>query len=58
MRNWNGSFQMSELKKSLSKEFVLGGVKPILQQGSKIVAQKEKGEPLDEGINLKCKFIM
>jgi hypothetical protein len=40
MRNWNNSFQMGELKKTLAKEFALGGVKPILNQGSKIVAQK------------------
>lgn len=40
MRNWNGIFQMAELKKILTIEFASGGIKPLLNKGSKIAQKK------------------
>jgi len=57
MCNWNGNFQMGELKKTLAKEFGQGGVKPMLKAGSKII-QKNIIPNAEEGDKLKCKFIM
>jgi hypothetical protein len=44
MRNWNALFQMAELKNILVKEFAQGGVRPILNQGSKIVPRNVKDD--------------
>jgi hypothetical protein len=58
MCNWNGNFQMGELKKMLTKGFSQGGVKPTLNTASKILPKNLVPANDEETNKLKCKFIM